>query len=97
MKLPCLMCYPVLTLGGLLVAVVRIMLFLTLAKDNMVELAHGEVFHEIKGMNCPGFKSRGGELTSARDTTVKTRENKDLEGVLLLTVATYMSTNSRSD
>lgn len=34
---------------------------------------------------------------SDRDTTVKMRENKDLEGILLLTAATYMSTNSRSD
>lgn len=58
MKLPYLMCYPALTLAGLLVAVVRVMLFLTLAKDGMVELAHGEVFHKIKGMNCPVLKPR---------------------------------------
>lgn len=88
---------PVLTLAGLLVAVVGVTLFLTLAEDGPVELAHGEVFHKIKGMNCPGFKSRVGELMSDRDSTAKTRENKDLEGILLLTAATYMSTNNRSD
>lgn len=52
--------YPVLTLAGLLAAVVGVTLFLTLAEDGPVELAHGEVFHKIKGMNCPGFKSRVG-------------------------------------
>lgn len=85
------MCYPVLTLAGLLVGVVGVMLFLTLAKDGTVELAHRKVFHRIKGMNCPGLKSRVGELTSARDTTVKTRENKDLEGILLLTSNIYVN------
>jgi len=52
--------YSVLTLAGLLVAVVGVMMFLTLAEDGTVELAHGEVFHKIPGMNCPGFKSRVG-------------------------------------
>lgn len=49
MELPCLLFYPVLTLGGLLVALGRIMLFLRLAKHGTVELAHGEGFHKIKG------------------------------------------------
>lgn len=48
-------------------------------------------------MEKASTRSRVGELTSARDTTVKTRENKDSDGILLLTVATYMPTDYRSD
>lgn len=48
-------------------------------------------------MEKASTRSRVGELTSARDITVKTKENKDLEGILLLTVETHMSKDYGSE